>query len=122
MNAQQTRSVWMLLAQTWGARFLEQYGTTPNDAWAAALANIEPQAAKHALHKLIDEGSGFPPTLPEFVVHARTFRPVCPVVDINQGRARIEKQTTDPETAKRNIRMLRETLRGAGYLKPDDSA
>jgi hypothetical protein len=117
MNQQQTETVWTLLAQTWGAKFLEQYGAKPNDAWASTLANVEPEAARHALKQLINEGSGFPPTLPEFIAHARTFRPACPVVNINQQR--VERQTTDPETAKRNIEMLRDTLRGIGYRRSE---
>jgi hypothetical protein len=61
----------MLLGQTWGARFVDQYGTAPNEAWTAALACIGPEAARDAFKALIASGSGFPPTLPEFVAAAR---------------------------------------------------
>lgn len=75
MNQQQTSQVWSLLGQTWGAKFLDQYGANPNDAWTAALSHVRPEAARHAIHRLIKDGSAFAPTLPEFIAAADDYRP-----------------------------------------------
>lgn len=71
MTPAQIETLWTLLAQTWGAKFIENYGPKPNDAWSAALVNLTPDQAKFALRKLIDAGSPFPPTLPEFASLAK---------------------------------------------------
>lgn len=122
MNGGQIETVWRLLAQTWGAKFLEQYGPRPNEAWSAAMANVSPEAAKHALMKLIDSGTPFPPTLPEFIAHAKKYRPVEIRFDAN-GRAYLGDEPVDlrslpspvdPETARANIQRLRDTLKGVG--------
>ena len=65
--------LWTLLGQVWGAKFYEQYGTHANEAWAAALASVSVDQAKTAIGHLIDSGSPFPPTLPEFVVLSRKY-------------------------------------------------
>ena len=76
MNAQQISAFWTYLAQVWGAKFFEQYGEKANDAWSAMLSKISPEQAKWALQKLIDGGSPFAPTLPEFYALARTHKPM----------------------------------------------
>ena len=117
MNAAEIGMIWSLLGQTWGAKFLEQYGPKPNEAWSAALANLEPDSAKYALTKLIDSGSAFPPTLPEFVVWAKKYRPIDIRIDAN-GRmylggdcTPIEAPRCSPEVAKANMAKLREMLK-----------
>jgi hypothetical protein len=119
MNTAEIGMIWSLLGQTWGAKFLEQYGPKPNEAWSAALASVEPDAAKYALTKLIDSGSAFPPTLPEFVVWAKKYRPVEICYDAN-GRAYLAgervpieyRQRSTPEVAQANLARLREMLKG----------
>jgi hypothetical protein len=117
MNAAEILHLWEFLAQTWGNRFLEEYGAKPNNAWSMALAGIKPDAAKLALSVLIREGSGFPPTLPEFIAAASKWRPP-------QSRAEVTTltlpQRPDNETLKRNIQRLRETLNSPDVIKPMD--
>lgn len=119
MNAEQLRGLWNLLGQTWGSRFLEQYGTQPNEAWSAALAHVSPEAARHALKGLIGEGSAFPPTLPEFISWAKKYRPSVVKYDAN-GRGylgdepevvRLPQRSVDPEKARQNLEKLRQMLR-----------
>ena len=66
---------WELLGQTWGARFFDQYGKAPNDAWTAMLTRVPSDVGRAVLMKLIHGGSPFPPTLPEFLALAKTVRP-----------------------------------------------
>lgn len=89
MTPHQMQSVYPLFAQTWGARFLEQYGPQPNEAWSAALTNVSSEAARHALSALIQEGSAFPPTLPEFVAAARSYRAPASTVPRLEGPVRL---------------------------------
>jgi len=112
-------ALWNLLLQSWGQKFAEQYGATPNDAWTAMLANVEPEAARYAFTKLIDSGSAFPPTLPEFVAWAKKYRPVEIRYDAN-GRAFLAgdrvpveyQQRCPPEVAQENLAKLRAMLEG----------
>ena len=75
MNAEQIAALWVLLSQTWGTKFIDQYGKKPNEAWTMALTGMPIEAARFALKELIREGSAFPPTLPEFIAQARRYRP-----------------------------------------------
>jgi hypothetical protein len=75
MTPQELVGVWALMGQTWGAKFLEQYGDRPNTAWSSALLPLSLDAAKHSFTRLLQDGSGFAPTLPEFVKHASQYRP-----------------------------------------------
>jgi hypothetical protein len=118
MNAAEIGMIWRLLGQTWGAKFLEQYGPNPNEAWSAVLGNIDPDAAKYALTKLVDSGSAFPPTLPEFVAYAKKYRPIDIRYD-GDGRpyiygnvTAIESARCSPEQARENLAKLRATLNG----------
>jgi hypothetical protein len=96
MNRTQIEPLWTLLGQTWGAKFLEQYGTNPNDAWTSALAHISPEAARHALQQLIREASAFPPTLPEFIGKATDYRPPASTQPlIGDERKRVYCATTE---------------------------
>lgn len=75
MTHDEMRALWRMLTQTWGARFAEQYGAEPNEAWSSFLAVVTVHAARHALRALVIQGSPHPPTLPEFVAAARGYRP-----------------------------------------------
>jgi hypothetical protein len=74
------------MGQTWGNKFLEQYGPEPNDAWIAFLSGMTVDASKSAFRDLVLEGSGFPPTLPEFVAIARKHRALSVVRFDANGR------------------------------------
>jgi hypothetical protein len=110
MTPQDIAGLWRLLGQTWGAKFLEQYGATPNDAWATFLSNVDTGAARYALRGLVFEGSPFPPTLPEFMAWTRKYRPLPDSVS-GLTRPAIEERRCDPETAAENLRKLREMLK-----------
>jgi hypothetical protein len=71
VTPQQQDHLWRLLGQTYGHKFADQYGPSPNEAWAAAMASMTADQAKFAFRKLVDGGSPFPPTLPEFVALAK---------------------------------------------------
>ena len=71
MTPQQQTHLWDLLGQTYGHKFNDQYGPVPTEAWSAMFLEMEPEQAKYALMKLINAGSPFPPTLPEFVALAK---------------------------------------------------
>lgn len=76
MTPTEITKLWDFLSQTWGNKFLEEYGKKPNDAWRMALANVEPEAARFAIRGLIHEGQPFAPTLPEFIGYCRRYRPL----------------------------------------------
>lgn len=111
MTHAEIAQLWKLLGQTWGAKFLEQYGTKPNDAWSAMLAGVTPEGARAAFAGLVQAGSPFPPTLPEFVAEARKW-----------GRERAKQQQADArllpattvseEQARANLERLRAAMRG----------
>lgn len=109
MNDREIRELWNLLGQTWGSKFLEQYGTEPNVAWSAFLGAITPDAARRALRALVLEGSPFPPTLPEFVALAR--RHARDQVRAAQTAELLEAPKVDPARAAANLAKLRELLR-----------
>lgn len=111
MNPQQIETVWALLAQTWGSRFLDQYGTRPNDAWQAMLANVEPDAARAAYQALVLSGSPHPPTLPEFLAEARRFARTRTLAARN-AEVLASLPPPDPERARENLRRLRAALNG----------
>jgi hypothetical protein len=108
MTHEQMKHLWRLLGQTWGSKFAENYGPAPNDAWQAALQSISPDQAKHALKMLIQAGSPFPPTLPEFMADARRYRtPPAPP-------ERMLGNSVPPEQAAENIKRLRELMKSSG--------
>lgn len=104
MTPEQTKHLWRLLGQTWGAKFAEQYGPAPNEAWSAALASISSDQAKHALGQLIQSGTPFPPTLPEFMAEARKHKPIA-------ATERLLPNIVSPEKARENVQRLRELLK-----------
>ena len=112
MTPHEIRGLWNLLGQTCGSRFLEQYGTQPNEAWSAFLENVDPMAARQALRMLVLEGSAFPPTLPEFVAAARKSSRDRAVAERNEQtlRALTFQAPTDSEKARENMAKLRATL------------
>jgi hypothetical protein len=106
MTPIEMKGLWDLLGQTWGSKFYEQYGPQPNDAWGMALAHSSIDAAKYALTKLIEAGSPFAPTLPEFIVHARKWDRDC---GPRQGDDP-PLPPPDPGRTRRNLAQLRRLL------------
>jgi hypothetical protein len=97
--------LWEFIAQTWGNKFLEEYGAKPNDAWTMALTEVDPAAARLALHVLIRAGSPFAPTLPEFIAATKVYRKP-------EDRATVHVlPKADPEKAKANLERIRRMLR-----------
>jgi hypothetical protein len=96
--------LWEFIAQTWGNKFLEEYGAKPNDAWTMALTAVEPAAAKLALNILIRAGSAFAPTLPEFIGATKAYRKP-------EDRATVHLlPQPDPEKARANLDRIRKML------------
>ncbi len=117
MTPQEIKGLWDLIGQTWGSKFYEQYGPSPNDAWTMALGASSREAAMYSLKKLIEAGSAFAPTLPEFMTFARKFdRDSAPRIDAN-GRVfygdrppSLPPPPADPEKTRRNLQRLRSIL------------
>jgi len=110
VNQQQIGDVWNLLLQSWGQKFAEQYGATPNQAWAAMLEAIEVDAARAAFKALVLSGSPFPPTLPEFLAEARKFVRVRAIEERNAATMRALGTSVSSEKAQENLARLRALL------------
>lgn len=107
MTQPELLTLWRLLGETWGNKFLEEYGPRPNEAWTAALREVEAGACIQALRALIAEGSAFPPTLPEFLKQARRFKPARPATVVELPPPKMA-----PEKIRSNIERLRALLAG----------
>ena len=112
MDTKAMGKLWLMLVQSYGHRFVEQYGAVPNSAWSAAMGSIPEEAGAHAFKALMLSGSGFPPTLPEFISKAREYRPPQaqsgdrPVVALKHA------SEIDPGRRKRLRRQMFEALYG----------
>ena len=83
--------LWNRLRQMYGTRWLDQFGTEPNDLWIRAVDDLTDAQIKLALERLVKEGGDHPPTLPKFVELAskpassvRTTYTASPPVDVWQ--------------------------------------
>lgn len=74
MTPNELAKLWDFLSQTWGNKFLEEYGKRPNAAWSMALKDIPVDVARYAVLGLIREGQPYAPTLPEFIGYCRRYR------------------------------------------------
>lgn len=118
MNTRELKGLWDLLGQTWGSKFYEQYGPNPNDAWTMALSAASREAAMYALKKLIEAGSPFAPTLPEFMVFARKWDRDCgprylpngTVINGIPPSTELDRPAVDPEKVRENIARIRAML------------
>jgi hypothetical protein len=95
VTPQETHYLWNLLSQTWGDRFSQQFGATPNDAWKSALAGLGIQPAQHAYRALVKSCPEFPPTLPQFIQAASEYRRPESSVPQLDGPRRSREATTD---------------------------
>lgn len=110
MNSQEIVALWRLIGQTWGTRFLEQYGSDPNEAWSEVLSQVDAIAARSALRSLVMEGSPHPPTLPEFVAVAKRHR-LAKMREMSSAELLENlRDKRTPADAQANIEKLRETL------------
>lgn len=69
-----SKRLWDRFAEMFGARFYDQYGSEPSDAWREAITEIRPDQVKGALTKIRNSGAQYPPSLPEFLALARSQR------------------------------------------------
>lgn len=109
MTPREVDAIWDLLSQTWGAKFIDQYGPRPNDAWSGMLEAVDCDSARAAYRALVLSGTPFPPTLPEFLAEAR-----------NHVRKQIREADTaqhllpppkgNPDVARENLERLRRLL------------
>jgi hypothetical protein len=106
MTPEAIKHLWRLLGQTYGQRWADQYGPTPNEAWSAFLTTIDVPRAKHGLHKAMNSGIPHPPTLPEFVAYVKTFRAAAEVHQIVDART-----PADNAKVRDNLARLRDLLK-----------
>ena len=59
--------LWVKFARSFGGRWSSQYGASDNGTWGLALCFVTDAAIDEAVERVIRNGGGFPPTLPEFV-------------------------------------------------------
>jgi hypothetical protein len=59
--------LWKAFARMFGGRWSSQYGASDNGTWGMALRFVDNNSFEEAIDRVIRDGSGFPPTLPEFV-------------------------------------------------------
>jgi len=75
VNRPEMLVMWNLLVQSWGQKFAEQYGVTPNEAWQGMLTHVTPEAGRFAFQKALRETPTFPPTLGDFLAWVQEYRP-----------------------------------------------
>lgn len=69
-----SKRLWDRFAEMFGARFYDQYGSEPSEAWREAVAELRGDQVKSALTKIRNSGAQYPPSLPEFLALARSQR------------------------------------------------
>lgn len=69
-----SKRLWDRFADMFGARFYDQYGSEPSEAWVEAVAELRGDQVKSALTKIRNSGAQYPPSLPEFLALARSQR------------------------------------------------
>lgn len=60
------KRLWKRMTEIYGHRWLSSYGLTPNDSWRRGLAGITGQQIANGLSRMLEQGSDWPPTLPQF--------------------------------------------------------
>lgn len=70
-----SRRLWDRFGEMFGARFYDQFGSEPSEAWVEAVGEVRADQIKSALTKIRNSGAQFPPSLPEFLALARSQRP-----------------------------------------------
>lgn len=66
------KRVWKRLAEFYGARIVEQFGSIPPKPWCDAVDSHEDSSVQAALVKIRASHLQFPPTLPEFEAALRS--------------------------------------------------
>ena len=70
-----SRRLWDRFGEMFGARFYDQFGSEPSQAWVEAVGEVRADQIKSALTKIRNSGSQYPPSLPEFLALARSQKP-----------------------------------------------
>lgn len=110
--------VWIRLAEMFGARFMREFGTRPNDLWVAQIAKMNDQQIRLSLEGLLESGRSHPPTLAEFVDAGRPSKPetgsprYLGANPIHMTQLRISGQLPQPPKVARDISALRMALKG----------
>lgn len=115
LPARRAMRVWVRLHQMYGDRFLREFGSEPNDTWAAAIDRMGDEEVKRALVTLAEKGSPHPPALPEFVAASKpeTGSPRYLGADpINYTELRIAGMLPQPPKVARDFASLRAALKG----------
>ena len=110
MDANQQTQIWKLFSQTWGHKFLDQYGPVPNEAWSASLDRVTTEQARYALTKLIESGTPYPPTLPEFIVLVKACKPQAVPAILMHKRPEMT-----PEQVEARRKEMHELTKDLGY-------
>lgn len=101
-----------------GARFMREFGTRPNDLWVAQIANMNDQQVKLCLEGLLNSGRAHPPTLGEFIEAGKAPKPetgsprYLGADPIHYTALRIAGQLPQPPKVARDISALRMALKG----------
>lgn len=69
-----SKRLWDRFADMFGARFYDQYGSDPSEAWRETVTELRADQIKSALTKIRNSGAQYPPSLPEFLALARSQR------------------------------------------------
>lgn len=69
-----SKRLWDRFGEMFGARFYDQFGSEPSEAWVEAVTEVRGDQIKSALTKIRNSGAQYPPSLPEFLALARAQR------------------------------------------------
>lgn len=76
-----SKRLWDRFGEMFGARFYDQFGSEPSEAWTEAVTEVRADQIKSALTKIRNSGAQYPPSLPEFLALARSQRAPQPKDD-----------------------------------------
>ena len=88
-------NVWLAFAQIYGSAFVSQFGDLPNQIWIEELAQLSPRDVELGIKQSIRSGSGFSPSLPQFLAYC--------VPAIVEDVYRLEKETRIRLDAPKNV-------------------
>ena len=59
--------LWVSFAEIYGHKWTSSFGTTPNNSWIAGLSGMTVSDVMFGINAVINSGSDWPPSLPEFI-------------------------------------------------------
>ena len=68
-------TTWTSLAEMFGSRFTREYGDSAPETWRRTIESLNDFELARGLRRLLQQGSGSPPTLPQFVKACRAADP-----------------------------------------------